>query len=282
MNFNRRTYKNHPLTNEEINELAPSAFASQPWYAQSARYAFVSTASVIDSMRSVGFLPYSVVQARTRTAGKEFFTKHVIRFRPENAALSQVGDTAVESVMTNSHDGTSAWEIALGAFRLACLNGLMVSEGLAQVIKIRHTGNIIDDVISGTSRILESAPKVIEAISQWKSIILSESEQMVLAESAHALRFENGSPVEAEKLLGVRRYSDNANDLWTVFNRIQENVISGGLRVVVPGHVDETTGDYVQSRRNRTRAVTGIAESTKLNRELWTLAEKMAALKVGN
>lgn len=279
MNINRRTYQNRPLSNEEINSLAPSAFATTPWYAQSERYAFVPTSNVIEGMRKAGFMPYSVMQARTRIADKQFFTKHVIRFRPENSALTQVGDTAVEAVMTNSHDGTSAYEIALGAFRLACLNGLMVSEGLAQIIKIRHTGNIIDAVVSGTAQILESAPKVVEAISLWKSIILNEAEQMFLAEGAHSLRFENGSPLEPAKLLNARRYNDNASDLWTVFNRIQENVISGGLRTVNPSFVDGE-GQYHPTRRNRTRAVTGIAESTKLNRALWTLAEKMAAIKV--
>lgn len=279
MNFNRRTFQNRPLSNEEINSLAPSAFASEPWIAQSSRYAFVPTSNVIDGMRAAGFNPYSVLQSRTHVDGKQFFTKHVIRFRPENTNLTQVGDTAVEAVVTNSHDGTSAYEVALGAFRLACLNGLMVSEGLCQIIKIRHTGNIIDEVVSGTKSILESAPKVVEAISQWKSILLSEAEQMFLAEGAHALRFDNGSPVEPAKLLNARRYDDNGNDLWTVFNRIQENVVSGGLRTIVPGHVDESTGEYIRTRRNRTRAVTGIAESTKLNRALWTLAEKMAALK---
>ena len=270
--MNRRTFQNRPLSNEEINNVAPSAFAMEPWVAQSQRYAFVPTSRVIDGMREAGFLPYNAAQSLSRTPGKQFFTKHIIRFRPENSALSQVGDTAVEAVLVNSHDGTSPYELSLGAFRLACLNGMMVSEGLADLVKIRHTGNIIESVIENTRRILDAAPLVANAISRWKTIDLKPSEARILAEEAHSLRFEDGAnaPV-AEKLLQPRRLADNGTDLWTTFNRIQENVITGGLRTTNP----------VTFRRNRTRPVVGIAENTKLNRALWSLAEKMAELKTG-
>lgn len=279
--MNRRTFQNRPLSNEELNQIAPSAFAVTPWYAQSSRYAFVPTSQVIDGMRNAGFLPYSATQSLSRIADKKFFTKHLIRFRPENTTLAQVGDTAVEAVLVNSHDGTSQYEISLGAFRLACLNGMMVAEGFAQIFKVRHTGNIISEVIDATSRIIEAAPQVVEQISRWKTIDLLPSEARILAEEAHSLRFEDGQVAPAaEKLLQPRRSSDNATDLWTTFNRIQENVIEGGLRTYTPSTTDEN-GRYVAPRRNRTRAVTGIAQNTQLNRALWSLAAKMAEIKTG-
>ena len=279
--MNRRTFQNRPLSDDELNAIVPSAFATQPWFAQSSRYAFVPTSSVIEGMRSAGFLPYSATQSISRIADKKFFTKHLIRFRPENTNLTQLGDTAVEAVMVNSHDGTSQYEISLGAFRLACLNGMMVAEGFAEIFKVRHTGNIINDVIDATSRIIQVAPRVVEQIAQWKTIDLKPSEARILAEEAHSLRFEDGQVAPAaEKLLQPRRSSDNATDLWTTFNRIQENVIEGGLRTYTPSTTDEN-GRYVAPRRNRTRAVTGIAQNTQLNRALWSLAAKMAEIKTG-
>jgi|SRR5579864_6721668 len=267
--MNRRTFQNRPLSNEEINQIAPSAFATSPWYAQSERYAFVPTSNVIEGMRTAGFLPYNVAQSLSRIADKKFFTKHVIRFRPQDVSLAQVGDTTVEAVLINSHDGTSAYELSLGAFRLACLNGMMVAEGLTEIVRIRHTGNIIQNVIEATRNILLAAPKVTEAVKLWKTIDLNPSEARLLAEGAHSLRFEEGAVApEPEKLLQPRRYADNGTDLWSTFNRIQENTVEGGLRTY------STTG-----RRNRTRAVVGIAENTKLNRALWSLAAKMAELK---
>jgi hypothetical protein len=269
--MNRRTFQNRPLSNEELNQIAPSAFATQPWYAQSERYSFVPTSNVIDGMREAGFQPYNAAQSLSRILDKKYFTKHIIRFRSNDANLTQVGDTAVEVVLVNSHDGTSRYELSLGAFRLACLNGLMVAEGLCEVIKIRHTGNIIQNVIDATRGILEAAPKVVESVKLWKTIDLRPSEARILAEEAHSLRFEEGAVApEAEKLLQPRRSSDIGTDLWSTFNRIQENTVEGGLRTYTPN-----------GRRNRTRAVVGIAENTKLNRALWSLASKMAEIKVG-
>jgi hypothetical protein len=276
--MNRRTFQNRPLTNEELNHLAPSAFATQPWYAQSSRYAFVPTSNVIEGMRSAGFLPYNALQSRTKIAGKEFFTKHVIRFRPEDVTLAQVGDTTVEAVLINSHDGTSRYELSLGAFRLACLNGMMVAEGLTEIVRIRHTGNIIESVIEATQNLLANAPLVTEAIKLWKTIDLHPSEARILAEEAHSLRFDEGAiapPVE--KLLQPRRQADSGTDLWSTFNRVQENVVEGGLRTYTPSGFNEH--GYVAARANKTRPVVGIAENTKLNRALWSLAAKMAALK---
>lgn len=270
--MNRRTFQNRPLSNEEIKSVAPSVFATQPWVAQSDRYAFVPTFHIIDAMRSAGFLPYSVAQSVSRIAGKQFFTKHIVRFRPENNTLTQVGDTAVEAVLVNSHDGTSQFEESLGAFRLACLNGMMVAEGIANIFKIRHTGRIIDDVIDATNNLLLEAPKVAETIKLWKTIDLKPTEERILAEEAHSLRFDEDSIApDVNQLLRHRRLADSGTDLWSTFNRIQENTVEGGLRTYTPG-----TG-----RRNRTRAVVGIAENTKLNRSLWSLAAKMAELKTG-
>ncbi|VVB52104.1 Uncharacterised protein [uncultured archaeon] len=189
---NRINYQNRPLSNEELNEIVPSAFATQPWYAQSSRYAFVPTSNVIDGMRSAGFQPFNAIQSASRTLDKKFFTKHEIRFRA-NDAVAVVGDTFVEAILINSHDGTSAYELSLGAWRLTCLNGAKVSEGLAEIVKIRHTGNIIQNVVEATQNILLAAPKVVEAIAKWKTIDLSPAESRILAEEAHSIRFDDAA-----------------------------------------------------------------------------------------
>ncbi|MFZ8887334.1 MAG: DUF932 domain-containing protein, partial [Steroidobacteraceae bacterium] len=56
--------------------------------------------------------------------------------------------------------------------------------------------------------------------------------------------------------------------LWNTYNVIQENLLKGGQR-----------GRATTGRRMTTRPVTGIQQDVKLNRALWSLAEKMADLK---
>jgi len=276
-------YRNEPLSDEQINEAAPSAFATQPWVETSERYVFIPTSDIIAGMRNAGFLPYFATQSTSRIPGKKFFTKHMVRFRPVNPteAITKVGDTFVESILINSHDRTSLFDMGLGAFRLTCLNGASVSEGLAENIRIRHTGDILSAVIDATTKLIAQAPKVVNAINTWKTINLRPEEALVLAEQAHSLRFDDspvGAQISADRLLVPRRREDNGTDLWSTFNRIQENAIRGGLKTFRAGGRDENDR-YVAPRRGRTQPVAGISQNQALNKALWSLAEKMAELK---
>ena len=85
------------------------------------------------------------------------------------------------------------------------------------------------------------------------------------------LRFEvvKEAPISAHKLLDSRRWEDAGDDLWHVFNRVQENLIRGGQR------------DFSRRREDgrrypRTRAIAGLDQNIRLNRELWNLAERVA------
>lgn len=262
---------NNVLTQDDIQMRAPSAFAAEPWHKQSDRYAFVPTSAVIDGLRANGFLPVKAEQSRSRIEGKSSFTKHMIRFRAAGQNVSKVGDSALETILINSHDGTSCYELSMGVFRSACLNGLVIAESLVGSVKIRHTGDIIGRVIDESSKLLENSGKIVETIETWKRIILSPAEQLILAEGAHAVRFEETDQISAalpaQRLLQARRSDDAPSDLWSVFNRVQENTIRGGIRVNGP------------NQRLRSREVKGIDQNLKLNRALWELAAKMAELK---
>jgi hypothetical protein len=86
-----------------------------------------------------------------------------------------------------------------------------------------------------------------------------------MAKAALTYRFgEEFQPVNETQLLTPRRVQDQRNDLWTTYQRIQENLVKGGL-----------TGRNATGKRARTRAVSGIDGDVKLNRALWVMAETM-------
>jgi hypothetical protein len=58
------------------------------------------------------------------------------------------------------------------------------------------------------------------------------------------------------------------NSLWSTLQRVQENVIRGGL-----------AGRSAQGRKLQTRPVASIDRGVSLNRALWTLAEEMRKIK---
>lgn len=265
--YNRYATNQRPLTNEDIQVRCPSAFATAPFNKMSDKYRFISTVEVIEEMRKNGLVPFAASQSNTRIEGKYDFTRHMIRFRgTDTQPITHLGQLFPELVLINSHDGTSCYELSAGLLRLACMNGLMVSESQIEQIKVRHTGKL-DDIIDASFEVVEQFPKVIESVEKWQATPLNKSEQLAYAESALSLKYDK-PPIEPNALLVPRRYDDTPTNVWNTFNTVQENLVKGGLR-----------GRNENGRRLRTRAVTSITEDARLNRALWTLTERLAGLK---
>jgi hypothetical protein len=270
-----------PLTIDEIARRAPSALATRPYAAMSAKYAHIPTLGIIEAMIAAGFQPFSATQSRTRIAGKGDFTKHMLRFRHSDIGPLVVGDVIPEVVLVNSHDGTSAYKLIAGLYRLICSNGMMVSDAEIDSINVRHTGNVVQDVLDGSHRLIADTQRSIGTVRNWTQLQLTDGEQRVFAESAHVMRFADSegkvtTPITPDQLLTPRRREDVGNDLWRTLNRVQENVISGGLSAVQR----DASGRPV--RRVSTRRINGIDQDVRLNKALWELARKMAELKAPN
>jgi len=274
--------KLQPLTDDYIRQVAPSVFASEAHQSRSERYAYIPTLDVLAAMRREGFYPVQVVQSRSRVPGKAEYTKHQIRFNHADAKATEVGDSVAQVCLTNSHDGTSAYALDLGLFRLVCSNGMMVSDGQFQTLKIPHTGKVIDRVIEGSFQVIDQTKEVAGRVEQFRALQLTHQEQEIFARNALMLRFdtEEGKepPVRAEQVLRARRADDRGDDLWHTFNRVQEGVIRGGLGYVTPARRTEE-GRWIPPRRHSTREVKGIDQNTSLNRALWRLAAEMQNLK---
>lgn len=62
-------------------------------------------------------------------------------------------------------------------------------------------------------------------------ITLDAGESEVFARAALALKYDEDkpAPITESQILMPRRHDDSRRDLWSVFNRTQENLIKGGL-----------------------------------------------------
>jgi len=254
-----------PLSDEQIMRVAPSVFAEEAHASRSDRYTYIPTIEVIRGLRKEGFEPFMVAQAHTRIPGKAEYTKHMLRMR--HAGQINTSE-AQEIILINSHDGTSSYQLLAGEFVFVCCNGLVTGNKMAD-IRIRHKGDIVSDVIQGAYDVIDGFGLIREVKGEMKSITLSRPEQHLFAETALSLKYDGETaPIQPVQLLRPRRMEDADDTLWKTFNRVQENVIRGGL-----------AGYNANGRRVRTREVTAIDSDLKLNRALWTLAEKMAELK---
>lgn len=256
-----------PLSDDQIRAVAPSIFANEPHGSRSLRYAYIPTATVLSRLRTEGFEPFMVCQTRVRNEDRREFTKHLIRLRH----ASQInGSEANEIILVNSHDGTSSYQMLAGMFRFVCHNGLVCGDTVAD-IRVPHKGDVSSQVIDGAYEVLDGFERVQDSRDAMRAITLDEGEAEVFARSALALKYDDPDkpmPVMESQLLIARRFDDRQPDLWTTFNRVQENMIKGGLQVRT-----------ANGRRQRTREVQGIDQNLRLNRALWMLAEGLRQLK---
>jgi hypothetical protein len=257
------------ISDEQLNALAPSVFASQPIAGVSDRYSFLPTSSILNGMRENGWVPVRAEQQSVRTEARRGFQKHLIRFaRAEHLATWDKNQVRPEVVLLNSHDKSSAYQLHCGLFRLVCLNGMVVSDGTFARISIKHSGFNPDSVIEASFDVLEAVPQIMDKVKLFQDRILTDAERLALATGAATYRWEdpNKAPVNPSMLLNPRRYGDGAKDLWTTLNTVQENIIRGGQR-------DYSRRRPDGSRMPKSRAIKGIDEDMKLNKALWQMAE---------
>lgn len=276
-----RTQFNHarPLGEKELRQYAPSIFATAAHHSRTERFRPIPTWEVLQGMMREGFQPVAARQQVVRHEDRKPFCKHIVRLRKwDEQRRYSVGDNLLELVLQNANDGSGAYDLMAGMFRVRCLNGMIVKSDDIDSVRVKHVGkDVVGKVIEGTHKVLGYADKVLAAPQDWSQIQLSNDERQIFAESAMVARFADKdgaihTPVRPAQLLIPRRPDDAGHDLWTTFNVVQENAIRGGLSAI---RVDEQG----RSRRATTRAVTGIDTDVKVNKALWLLAEKMAELK---
>jgi hypothetical protein len=150
----------------------------------------------------------------------------------------------------------------------------MVSGDIVEDIRVPHRGNITENVIDAAYKIVDDFGAVEGSIDSMKGTRLALPEARAFAEAALSLKYdsEDAAPITPDQVLLPRRYEDkNKEDLWNTFNRIQENLLKGGVR-----------GRTATGKRTTTRDVTSIDTNVKLNRALWILSERLAAIKASH
>jgi len=261
------------LSLDDVRRIAPSVFAEQKHDSRSDRYSYIPTSEVLSGLMKEGFRPYALMQGGSRDEEKRGFTKHLIRLRHDSQELA-AGGTHNEIVLLNSHDGTSAYRLMAGVFRMVCGNGMVVAESMVDDIRIKHSGDVQGKVIDGCCELLEKLPEVSDSVREMDSLRLTDGERMAFARASLVARYgDDVAPITADQVLTVKRREDAAPTIWNTLNTAQESLIRGGL-----GYIQHDEAGRRKAYR-RTREVNGIDQNTHVNRALWALAEEMKKLK---
>lgn len=256
------------ITLDELKTALPQAFVTSPAARVSKRYSFIPTSQILTDLDSLGWKIRSITNPRYKSAGKMLHGKHLVRLFHPDIQINAEGDVNnVEIALYNSSDGTSRFRMEVGIFRMVCSNGLVIKSHDFGGINMRHSGYSFDSLKQSIEEMVASLPNVVTKINTFSARQLDQTEMYDLAQKAYGLR-NSGRQATHDELVAIltpRREADAPNNLWTVFNRVQEAVLSGGSLLI--------------DRRGRMRSarpIRNLDKGLKLNQELWSLAEAMA------
>lgn len=244
-------------TLDQIKELAPSIFTTDKAPHLTDKYVQTPTSRVVEDLMSLGWQVTKCQEVKARKG--RGYQKHIVVFRhPDIMITGKNGDDAYPQILlTNSHDGKAAFNFRVGIFRIICSNGLVVSDADFNNVSIRHINYTFETLQSKINEVIAKLPGLVQKINTFKAKELTENAMKEFAVRAAALRTKSSINIDA--LLAPTRNEDAGNDLWAVFNRVQEKLINGG---------------FSYGRKNRkSRSIKNFQQDIKLNEELFELAE---------
>jgi hypothetical protein len=258
-----------PLSLDEIRGNAPAVFASEAHSSRSERYAYVPTERPLLALMENGWDVWEVRQQRSRDNDRDPFTKHMLRLRKGgDDGTARNRDGSAEIVIVNAHDGTASYSIHAGFFRLVCSNGMVAGRTLG-TIRVQHTKSLAtsEAVLGASERVLtDKVPLMLGQIDKLREYETTHDDRMELARTAMALRYgKTVQPMRPEELLNTRRSIDAADNMWTVLNRIQENIIDGGWEV----------RSTLMGRRSMVRPVERVSANAAINMGIWDKAMEL-------
>jgi len=249
------------ITKEQVKLVAPSVFTKKGSNNVSSKYSHIPTERVMDDMAALG---WSVVDAKEIKARKnQGFQKHMLIFaNPEIVIEGKDGDTVFPRILlTNSHDGKNAFSFQAGLFRLVCSNGLVIADEQFGKMKIRHMGYDFEALQSLITTMVEKLPLTVESMNRFKNKQLTEEQIQKFALEALGLRFDTENKTfNISEFLTPTRKEDKGNDLWSVFNLVQEKLV-GGM-------VEYGSGTKIR----KARRIKNFQQDIKLNSDLYELA----------
>lgn len=256
------------MTKEQMKEVAPAVFTMTPSSEVSKHYTHIPTTKVIDDMELLGWGVVDVKEVKARKASTRGVQKHLVVFRnPDVVINGEDGDTVFPQILlTNSHDGKNSFTFTAGLFRMICENGLVISTQNFEDVKMRHMGYTFEDLQKNIREMVEKLPLTVESMNKMKEVQLGQESALEFAQEALKVRFTENQlkhyTIDYNDLLTPIREEDSGNDLWSIFNVIQEKIMDGEFQYQSLG----------SSRMRKARKIKNFNQDKKINQELFDLA----------
>lgn len=237
-----------PLDNLSIQMLAPSVFASDKAAHLTERYGQITTSQAIGVLADFGYFPVQAAQV-----GQTRHAKHMLAFAQNTLATDRP-----ELILYNSHDGTSALKLFAGFFRFICSNGIVAGEGFkSRMLHNTSTVRNFETLITSTAARLDDLQSNID---NMRSKTMSKTDALEFIKVGATFRWKEARITEntVADIYTPRRMNDDKSDVWSIYNRLQEGLIRGGVRV--------------GPENRKARAIGSIQQNLRINQDLWDMA----------
>lgn len=231
------------MENEEIEVVKiESAKAKEKARHLSKKYQFFSTEQIIEELKKIGWHLVKQGEVKLRKSGKNYINrlgkqKHLLIFEnPEfNLEINGSIEGKINICIRNSHDGGGCLEIFFGFMRIVCANQIFSkSLGNGNVLKLRHSSNYQEEFKNLIQNFIPLVEKYKEQLIELRNKQLTHEQVLKFADEAIRARFGNISTItsglDINQVLKFQRPEDIGVSAWLVFNRVQENLVQGGLK----------------------------------------------------
>ena len=265
---------------EELKEIAPSIFTKTGSDKTSSKYTHIPTDRVIKDLELLG---WGVVDAKEVNARQDKgYQKHLVVFRNPDVSINKkstnVDGEVFEDIVfpqilvTNSHDGKNSFKFQAGLYRMVCENGLVIADQQFEDYTIRHMGYDFEALQGVIKDMISNLDLTVESMNKMRKIELDENQQFEFAKKLLDIRVEGTDNMYKEDQIGdilvPQRKEDFGDDLWSVFNRVQENIVEGNFKY----YNAKTLGSERQAR-----PIKNFKQDMDVNKKLFSAALEYAA-----
>ena len=214
---------------DSLRQRVPAIFTKTPSPKVSNRYSFADSEYYLQKFIDADWFIHSA-----RQVSKSEYAPHQVILR--NKDIATVGDLLPQLIFTNSHNGIKKMTMDTGIYRLVCSNGLVVPTSITQSLSIKHIdlGDSTTDTI--VNSFYEKIPIIMNNIDRMRNKILTDDEIDNFTYNALQIRFINAVGININDVVKPSRIEDYSDDLWTVFNVVQEKIIRGGIQLPSKRH----------------------------------------------
>ena len=212
---------------------------------------YIETMDAVEMFQKEGWILKGVAEQRNKGSRKVTHNFAQLHHPDFDIKTNSGGVDSIASItISNSCNGKSPLELHLGAFRLVCSNGLIRKDTLNES-KIQHNSNGYRDLPSIINSFHLKSRALSNEIEKLQNVELTPQEISSFASKAVEAKYKNDIPKDIDymKIVQAVRKEDEGNDVWRVFNRLQENL---------------------------TQNVSRMTDDIKLNQQLFSLAESYA------